>query len=138
MATYTLTIKESALAGLRRYYERLRELGEQIDTAGPAELVAIDEELTDLRFILADSLEQILTQAGLLEPEPDVDLDAEFVVIRTYPPAYRPRPGAQEIAGVWHGPPPGSGEFDRALCSWVDVYGRNDPTSCGYHVEAVE
>jgi hypothetical protein len=56
-------------------------------------------------------------------------------VIRTYPPAYSPRPGAQEIAGAWHGPPPGSGGFDRALCSWVDTYGQGYPGGCGYHVE---
>lgn len=43
-------------------------MGERVDTATPAELSKIDEARADINEILADVFEQMLLEAGLVQP----------------------------------------------------------------------
>jgi len=56
----------------------------------------------------------------------------QLVVIRTYPEAYRERPGEEEVAG------PISEDTEHHLIDFVARTCGADPGSCGYRIEEVD
>ena len=63
-----ILINDETLDSARKLIGQLYELGEGMDTATPAELAKIDESRADINEVLADVFEQLLLEAGLVEP----------------------------------------------------------------------
>ena len=63
-----ILINDETLTSARKLIARLYELGARIDRAGPEELAEIDGQRADINEILAGVFEQLLLEAGLVEP----------------------------------------------------------------------
>jgi hypothetical protein len=63
-----ILINDETLASARKLIGQLYELGERVDTATPVELAKIDKARADINEVLADVFEQLLLEAGLVQP----------------------------------------------------------------------
>ena len=61
-------INDETLASARKLIAQLHELDSQGDTASEAELASTDEAGAEINEVLADVFEQLLLEAGLIEP----------------------------------------------------------------------
>ena len=59
---------DETLASARKLIAQLHELDSQGDTASEAELASTDEARAEINEVLADVFEQLLLEAGLIEP----------------------------------------------------------------------
>jgi hypothetical protein len=63
-----IPINEEILTSARKLIAQLHELGSRLDTASEAELARIDEARAEINEILAGEFEQLLLEAGLVQP----------------------------------------------------------------------
>ena len=66
--TAAIFINDATLKNVHQLYDKLSELGSKIDTATQHELTGIDEARADISEVLADVFEQLLLEAGLVQP----------------------------------------------------------------------
>jgi len=61
-------INDEMLGSTRQLIERLRQIGQAVDTATGSDLDELDEEAGEIDGILSDLLVSLLVDAGLAEP----------------------------------------------------------------------
>jgi len=61
-------INDETLGSTRQLIERLRQIGQAVDTATGSDLDELDEEAGEIDGILSDLLVSLLVDAGLVEP----------------------------------------------------------------------
>jgi hypothetical protein len=61
-------INDETLASTRELVDRLRQIGQAVDSATGSDLDELDEEAAEIDGILSDLLVSLLVDAGLVEP----------------------------------------------------------------------
>ena len=61
-------INDETLASTRELIDRLRQIGQAVDTATGSDLERLDEEAAEIDGILSELLVSLLVDAGLVEP----------------------------------------------------------------------